>query len=150
MYDNIGGKIKVLAKAFSIVVAIISIITGIVVLINDMPLGISLFLILAVPIIAWISSFVLYGFGELIEDIGVIRREKVGSTSSNKTYTKNKSYTEPKSIQEQEKTFNKNNSTTPEINKCEHCGKESHNVHRRRMTGTGGWANLCDECAEKY
>ena len=70
MYDNIGGKIKGLAKAVFIVEAIAAVITGIALMAIDEDLilfGI-LTLILG-PVIAWVSSWLLYGFGELIDRV---------------------------------------------------------------------------------
>lgn len=68
MYDNIGGKIKGLAKATFIVETIASVITGIFFMASDedmIPIG--LLIIVLGPIIAWVSSWLLYGFGELID-----------------------------------------------------------------------------------
>ncbi len=68
MYDNIGSKIKGLAKAIFIVEAIAIVIAGIVIMFADedlIPIGF-LMLILG-PIVAWVFSCLLYGFGELID-----------------------------------------------------------------------------------
>lgn len=68
MYDNIGGKIKALAKFIFIFQAIAMFITGIVLLaVDDDLIAVGLPLMLAGPLLAWISSWMLYGFGELIE-----------------------------------------------------------------------------------
>jgi len=70
MYDNIGRKIKGLAKAIFIVLGISMAITGIVIMCIDEDLilyGV-LTLILG-PILAWISSWLLYGFGEIIDKL---------------------------------------------------------------------------------
>ena len=68
MYNNIGGKIKGLAKAVFIVGAIAAVIMGIALMASneDMtPIGL---LVMAVgPLVAWVSSWLLYGFGELID-----------------------------------------------------------------------------------
>ena len=70
MYDNIGGKIKGLAKAFFVVESIAAIIGGMVVIVGGNG-GLAVFVgILTVffgPIVAWVSSWVIYGFGELID-----------------------------------------------------------------------------------
>lgn len=76
MYDNIGGKIKGLAKASFIVVAIAAVITGIVLMVADEDLILYGLLVLIVgPIIAWVSSWLLYGFGQLIENSDIIAEE---------------------------------------------------------------------------
>ena len=70
MYDNIGGKIKGLAKAVFIVEAIAAVIAGIalVAIDEDLILFGVLTLILG-PAVAWVSSWLLYGFGELIDRV---------------------------------------------------------------------------------
>ena len=68
MYDNIGGKIKGLAKTMFIVEAIGAVITGIVLLAtDDVLIFAGLLTLFCGPIIAWVSSWVLYAFGELVE-----------------------------------------------------------------------------------
>ena len=70
MYDNIGEKIKGLAKAAFIVEAIAAAIMGITILASDEDLIFTGLLVLLVgPIIAWVSSWLLYGFGELIDRV---------------------------------------------------------------------------------
>ena len=73
MYDNIGKKIKVLAKAVFIVEAICAIIGGIITLITDEDLILfGILLLFLGPLVAWVSSWLLYGFGELIDKVGDI------------------------------------------------------------------------------
>ena len=70
MYDKIGGKIKGLAKAMFIVVTIPAVIVGIAILaIYEELMLYGLLILILGPIIAWVSSFALYGFGELIEKV---------------------------------------------------------------------------------
>ena len=81
MYDNIGGKIKGLAKGTFIVEAIAAIIIGIAMLADgdeDLMIVGALTLICG-PIVAWISSWVLYAFGQIVEDVRAIRN-KEGTT----------------------------------------------------------------------
>lgn len=66
MYDNIGKKIKLLAKAVTIVFSVASIIVAIASIVSNVPWGAVFFFM---PILFWISSFVLYGFGELIDKV---------------------------------------------------------------------------------
>ncbi len=67
MFNNIGQKIKGLALASSILGIIASILVGIGLSASVNPF---LGLILAIlgSFICWISSFVLYGFGELVDN----------------------------------------------------------------------------------
>lgn len=68
MYDNIGSKIKGLSVTVAVVTAIACIITGIVLMCIGDALFISGLLIAVIgSFSAWISSWLLYGFGELIE-----------------------------------------------------------------------------------
>lgn len=68
MYDYIGEKIKVLAKALFIVGAILTFILGIVLLLLiEVEVWVGIIVFICGPIVAFISSWVLYGFGEIIE-----------------------------------------------------------------------------------
>ncbi len=69
IYKDIGKKIKQFAKASFIVEAIGAIITGLTFLFDW---GIedawwSLFIIIFGPVVAWVFSWFIYGFGELID-----------------------------------------------------------------------------------
>lgn len=80
MYDNIGGKLKGLAKAIFAVEAIISGIGGLVIIANSGNLAVLGFLLMIVGfLVSWISSWFLYGFGELIES----NREIAQNTRTN-------------------------------------------------------------------
>jgi len=67
MFDNIGGKIKSLAKALMWIAIIGYAIWGIVLFSKEQIL--SGFLIIAIgSLLSWLSAFVLYGFGQLVEN----------------------------------------------------------------------------------
>ena len=71
MYNNIGGKICGLARFFAVIGIITSVIAGIVLMSNARYGGaiMSIYGLLVMTIgsvIAWIASWCLYGFGELI------------------------------------------------------------------------------------
>lgn len=77
-YDNIGDKIKSLAKFAFIVEAVASIVTGIVLLFTSEYTELVLVGLLTIilgPILAWISSWLLYGIGQLIENSDIIAAE---------------------------------------------------------------------------
>ena len=65
MYDNIGAKIKILAIVIAVLGAISSLIGGIILFINDM-VERGFIAIIGGVVLSWISTWVLYGFGELI------------------------------------------------------------------------------------
>ena len=76
LYENIGSKIKNWAKWIFITEAIAAIITGIALLIN---MGFedawwALFIIFFGPAFALVSTYVLYAFGELVEDVHAMRK----------------------------------------------------------------------------
>ena len=76
MYDNIGGKIKGLAKTSFIVATIAAVITGIALIATDEDLiGYGLLVMVVGPIVAWFSSWLLYGFGQLVENSDIIAAE---------------------------------------------------------------------------
>ena len=79
MYDNIGGKIKGLATAIFIIEAIVGIIYGIALMATDEDLIlIGLLVLVGGPIVAWVSSWLIYGFGELIDKTCDIERNTRG------------------------------------------------------------------------
>ncbi len=89
MFNNIGRKIKVLAKILCWVGIVLSVITGVAILasgsythltingeyttVSNVPAGILTIVIGC--LISWIGSFFTYGFGQLIENSDIIRNE---------------------------------------------------------------------------
>ena len=78
IYNNIGNKIKILAKFIFIIESIITVILGIYLIAvaddnQDSLRAVGIFTILLGPIIAWISSWLLYAFGQLVDDTQEIR-----------------------------------------------------------------------------
>ena len=67
LYENIGGKIKNWAKWTFIVEAVAAVIAGIAVIIDSEDFLLAFALILLGPIVAFIGSWILYAFGELVE-----------------------------------------------------------------------------------
>lgn len=96
MYENIGNKIKGLAKFLFIIAAIVFLIIGFVLLsLNGELLAISLILIFFGPLIAWISSWILYGFGQLIENTSIIAQQyNTKNNTLQKTVTEESEYAE--------------------------------------------------------
>ena len=84
LYENIGGKIKNWSKWIFIIEAIGAIITGFNLIFADKDLILFGFLTLVCgPAVAYIGSWVLYAFGELVEDVHAIRN-KEGTTAEEK------------------------------------------------------------------
>ena len=70
MFDEIGRKIKILAKCITIIGIIIFVIYGIIIFANYRLLGLAI--MLGGSLLSWISSFMLYGFGHLIENTEIL------------------------------------------------------------------------------
>lgn len=86
MYKNIGEKIKGLAKVTCIVEAIAAVITGMVLMTEGDELALIGFLVIICgPVVAWISSFLLYGFGQLVANSDIIAEQY---KRTNRTYEK--------------------------------------------------------------
>lgn len=77
MFNNVGGKIKTLAKIAAWIGIAICVIYGFVMLVSMEDMALIGLLIMTVGSLAsWISALVLYGFGELIENSGIIANKK--------------------------------------------------------------------------
>ena len=80
LYENIGDKIKNWAKWMFIVEAIGAIISGFVLMGIDEDLSLyGLLALVCGPIVALVSSWTLFAFGQLVEDVRTIR-DKEGTT----------------------------------------------------------------------
>lgn len=67
MFDNIGEKIKTLAKVLCWIGIIAFVIFGIIVMTSDDDLILTGLLIMIFgSLVSWVSSFFMYGFGDLI------------------------------------------------------------------------------------
>ena len=140
LYENIGGKIKTWAKGIFIVEAIGSIITAIVLPIAsgdpDDFILISVLIAIVGPIVAYIGSWILYAFGELVEKTAdnenntrqILKKLNEKSTDASITFIKNKEYGNKTTNTPQTASTHKwlcdgckkMRTQTP----CEHCGKE--------------------------
>jgi hypothetical protein len=67
MWDDIGGKIKFLAKVIAWIGILSSIIVGIIFISEGIQLHYCIGIIVIGSLISWISSWFMFGFGELIE-----------------------------------------------------------------------------------
>lgn len=70
MFDNIGAKIKMLAKVLCWIGIVASVISGIAIMAGTGSNGVlpGLLTIVLGTLFSWIGSFVLYGFGEMVEN----------------------------------------------------------------------------------
>lgn len=86
MFNNIGGKIKGLAQVLFWLEVVAAVIVGIV-LVEDTE-GISLLFAIAGVIVAWISAWFLYGFGEIIDKLCDIERNTRGGERKSEAQSK--------------------------------------------------------------
>ena len=70
MFDEIGGKIKAIAKGVFVVEVIATLILAICIAIESYDLGTLWFLLIMVGgiVLAYLSVIILYAFGELVEN----------------------------------------------------------------------------------
>lgn len=72
MFDNIGEKIKTLAKVICWIGIALNILLGLILLFAISTYSPALGIVVAIPVtllgavLSWIASFTLYGYGELI------------------------------------------------------------------------------------
>ncbi len=87
MFDNIGKKIKSLVKTIFAIEVVLFVL--LIMIFGLQPL--SFFISLAGVFLAWISSFVMYGFGELIDNSQKhsIQNDKIISLLSSKPIINN-------------------------------------------------------------
>ena len=117
LYENIGGKIKNWAKWIFIVEAIAAIIGG-VALMADESAVIGLVVLICGPLVAWVGSWVLYAFGELVEDVHAIRNKEI-PTTANKSNSPTNTQTSAQFTDVLRNAANKQKET---VKRCPYCG----------------------------
>ena len=133
-YDNIGEKIKGLAKFFFISGTISSILLGLFMLQNN---TIRAILIIVLGTIgSWLSSFTLYGFGEIIVKLTEIELNTRGEGKDPISLKIKAIETTSKRKEEEKALMEKMKNATPSTSKfCPHCGE--------RVT-----SNICSMCGK--
>ena len=114
LYEDIGGKIKNWAKWIFIVEAIAAIIYGIALIADDAAV-IGFVVLICGPLVAWVGSWILYAFGQLVEDVHTMRNKESSTTVNTPVST---TLPPPKDIFAKYKT----NSNTNEVKRCPYCG----------------------------
>lgn len=71
MFENIGSKIKTLAKVLCWIGIIASVITAIVLWADEL-VGIGFIVLVGGSLLSWIGSFFAYGFGELVSNVNMM------------------------------------------------------------------------------
>ncbi len=80
MYNDVGGTLKILAKILAVIGIASSILVGITFIAQESE-GMGFAILIGGSLISWISSFFIYGFGQLIENSDIIASQK---TAENK------------------------------------------------------------------
>ena len=71
LYGNIGRKIMGLAIVSAILGAVVTFVLGIVMAVNSnggVMLLLGIFMVVVGPICSWVGSWILYGFGKLVDN----------------------------------------------------------------------------------
>lgn len=68
MFENIGGKIKTLAKVITFLGIALSVVYGFLLIADENYVG-GITTIIVGVLVSWIGSFVLYSWGEVVEDV---------------------------------------------------------------------------------
>lgn len=108
MFENISDKIKTLAKITTIVGIAFFIICGLILIVSNQILS-GLIIAVLGSLASWVGSFVLYGFGELIEN------------TSRPIYTRSNSLVKQTAPNEEPKPFYAATTTAPKEWYCS-CG----------------------------
>ena len=95
MYENISGKIKKLSKAIAVIGIIIAVIAGFWYIADYDEILQGVFIIVLGGLAAWISSLLIYGFGELIEKVSLIEQHNADNNELPTSDSGNKSEAEP-------------------------------------------------------
>ena len=120
MFDNIGGKIKTLAKVICWIGIIGSVILAIIMFASaedsyneETNIMLGFVFLIGGTLLSWIGSFFAYGFGELIEKATEIEK----NTRENRVCTE-----APKNNFQSHSITHKENATAHKW-RCENCGK---------------------------
>lgn len=158
LYSNIGARIKSWAKWICIVETISAIIGGIALMAEDEVLY-GLLCFVAGPIVAFVSTWLLYAFGEITEDIGLMRQKYVGDKmieqQKEKVSTPPQAHTTPITEElpaakraEIQKAWDHWNEEHSSIGRCEVCGTKGQFLVYAEFQENGQTLqkNLCFKC----
>lgn len=137
MFNNIGSKIKTVAQVVTWIGVIASVIGGMIMMVSlESPIG--LLIMIGGPLLSWVSSLTLYGFGQLIENTDIL----VGKRRESNTHENIANVFE--------KTEDSNNSTNlyTRVGTCELCDKKDVEVINCKIVDSMGtrYRNICADC----
>ena len=123
LYKDIGNQIKRWAQSIFVIELICSIIAVIILLANKLIVA-GLIVLICAPIVVFVSTWVLYAFGQLVDDIHALR---------NKSCPPEEEYFAPKNIH------------------CDFCLRKTGNIKTYKKVDKDGEILefcLCEECAK--
>lgn len=148
MFENIGAKIKTLAIVITTISIIVSIIWGISVIRYSFLSG--LLVIILGSLLSWVGSFILYGFGQLVENSDVIAKHYKNLKAKEKTSASKKPELE---INPQFSYSCKYLTKTGSILKgsCDVCGRidDLEYCSVSTINGSKGYS-ICQNCKDKF
>ncbi len=149
LYENIGKKIKTWAKWIFIVEAISAIVTGFVFLID---IGFeygwwSLFIIIFGPIVAFISTWILYAYGQIADDLHAMREKEVPEQEEKKQ--------EKEPARKIERSFeDSKKEPAPSLFTCGFCNKQFEKLETYKsfspLINKEVEYQICEKCAKKH
>lgn len=89
MYKNVGGKIKGQSKTVAIIEAFLTLIMASSFMFTDdeKMVGVGVLVIVIGCLAAWVSSWLLYGFGEIVEKVCLIEEHTRNKDIKTETHT---------------------------------------------------------------
>lgn len=146
MFDNISDKMKSAATALAILGIIGSIIIGSVMIAESLLVG--LLVIIVGSLSSWVSSFTLYGFGQLIENTDAISSEMESIKRTTSEYAANASDKTPPSSNGAKKSAN----LDPCIGTCDLCLKDHVETFACKIVDSTRtqYYYLCADCMKKH
>lgn len=165
MFDNIGGKIKTVATTIAWLGIIGSIIIGIVMIAKaedsyypEIGIWSGWLVIIVGSLSSWVSSFTLYGFGQLIENTDAISSEMESIRRVTSKHITNASDKAQSSSNGVKSSTNSNDTISytnldPCLGTCELCDKENVKVARCKIVDSMGrryYYYLCADCMKEY
>lgn len=104
MFNNIGRKIKGLAEIICVLGIIASVFIGLG--LKNASAGLTFLIVCGGSLLSWIGSFVLYGFGELVDTAMEMKEEIINIRTSLRFLSSKISADPPKTEHEQPDTYN--------------------------------------------
>ncbi|MBR5022082.1 MAG: hypothetical protein IKY18_02640 [Oscillospiraceae bacterium] len=153
MFCNIGGKIKGLARIIFIIEAVFAAIAACIFLFDEDTILIGFLILIGGFLSAWISTWILFGFGELIEKTTEIANNTKTTTATAAQRTENFSAEQCENVDSDINVVTDNNVTDPQPQTgiCQLCNSESHLTYCKIKDNLGiRYRNICDECIAKH